>query len=634
MKTCPTCHRTVPDNVAVCPHADCGKPLPSAHGASKRPPPPGPVRLNPGSAPHGRPATVDSAPASTMGRSRRGPIATVALLILLLALGGGIYYAAAVLKYARVEPGLRLVRNPSDAKKVVLRYHPLSEGQLVVRRSVAAGEATVIHKTGAGDEEQFELPFDDISAGEELTATFRDGWWTHHEVITVGVEPTVVRPDKKPTLADNRTVPAPKLEPEEFAAKETESGPTPMIKDKKPAAEVAAIAPPSEPLGLYAERTRVDREQWISQVGGTPDSELGVAAGLEWLARHQAEDGHWGPDCLGPNGLRCEKDHPCTGPGQNFEAALTGLALLAFQAGGHYYFNDRPRSDNVRRGLDWLVAGQGPNGELVGTRNHLGHEPGAPAQYEQRYMYEHAIGTFALAEACALALAVQRHPDEKYVAAAIKAVQFVESQQHNDGGWRYNPDKASASDTSVSGWSMLALKTAKEADLSIEPATISRMTAFFKRSAEPLTGRTHYQGLRFETDATTGVGMMVDEFVTHQSDSDLIHLGSTYLAGEAEARWGAGGRNDQSDYYLWYNCTLAMFMAGGEPWKRWNDVVRDHILSLQVRGTDCARGSWEPNDRWSSEGGRVYSTALAVLSLEVYYRFAREPTDKAEDSRK
>jgi hypothetical protein len=77
-----------------------------------------------------------------------------------------------------------------------------------------------------------------------------------------------------------------------------------------------------------------------------------------------------------------------------------------------------------------------------------------------------------------------------------------------------------------------------------------------------------------------------------------------------------------------------MFMAGGEPWKRWNDVVRDHILSLQVRGTDCARGSWEPNDRWSSEGGRVYSTALAVLSLEVYYRFAREPTDKAEDSRK
>ena len=65
-----------------------------------------------------------------------------------------------------------------------------------------------------------------------------------------------------------------------------------------------------------------------------------------------------------------------------------------------------------------------------------------------------------------------------------------------------------------------------------------------------------------------------------------------------------------------------MFQAGGQPWKRWNDVVRDTLVDRQC-GEDegCRRGSWDPLGRWSPEGGRVYSTALAVLTLEVYYRY-------------
>ena len=32
-------------------------------------------------------------------------------------------------------------------------------------------------------------------------------------------------------------------------------------------------------------------------------------------------------------------------------------------------------------------------------------------------------------------------------------------------------------------------------------------------------------------------------------------------------------------------------------------------------------GSWDNSDLWGSYGGRVYTTALATLTLEVYYRF-------------
>ncbi|MFH1266492.1 MAG: carboxypeptidase regulatory-like domain-containing protein [Planctomycetota bacterium] len=92
-------------------------------------------------------------------------------------------------------------------------------------------------------------------------------------------------------------------------------------------------------LGMYRRRTQANREQWITQYGGTVESEQGVEEGLAWLARHQAEDGSWSNQCLGFKTRaplsRCEQDHACDGPGQTAEMAHTGLALLAFQAGGY-----------------------------------------------------------------------------------------------------------------------------------------------------------------------------------------------------------------------------------------------------------------------------------------------------------
>jgi hypothetical protein len=91
------------------------------------------------------------------------------------------------------------------------------------------------------------------------------------------------------------------------------------------------------------------------------------------------------------------------------------------------------------------------------------------------------------------------------------------------------------------------------------------------------------------------------------------------LADYAEENTGQGLRG-RPDYYLWYNGTLAMFHAGGDDWKRWNRVVRDRVISLQ-KHEGCERGSWPPDSRWGGSGGRIYTTALAVLTLEVYYRF-------------
>ncbi len=359
---------------------------------------------------------------------------------------------------------------------------------------------------------------------------------------------------------------------------------------------------------IYELRTIEHREQWIEKFGGSKESEKSVAAGLDWLARHQAKDGHWANDQLRADGL-CESD-PCTGAGRNYPAAQTGLALLAFQAGGHFAFNDRTYSPNVKRGLDWLVANQSEDGGLYGKHRHT------------QYMYQHGIATFALAEACAISRAWKKEPDKSYAAALRRAIAFIEAEQHYDGGWRYNSKKDEASDTSVSGWQVLALKTAREAGVDVVPRCIDNVESFFRACETVKLGRTGYTaGSQPSTEATTGVGMLVHQFLLHTPESSLVCDASDHLAEYAEQQWRKSMRTP--DYYLLYNCTLAMHQHAGPNWDRWNPIVREQLIALQNgEKAGCSRGSWEPNSRWGNEGGRIYTTALAVLTLEVYYRFA------------
>ena len=371
--------------------------------------------------------------------------------------------------------------------------------------------------------------------------------------------------------------------------------------------------------GMYVNRTADNRGEWIKELGGNEESEKAVAAGLSWLERHQAEDGSWANRHLGPGSAAvCDQTAPCQGPGQDFPIAQTGLAVLAFQAGGHFHFNsvDEPYTDNVQKGLDYLVKQQRADGGIY-------HE-------SPTYMYEHGIATFALAEACAVARASNVEPGRGYRDATIKAIRFIEDNQHQDGGWRYTRQLDAPSDTSISGWQVLALKTAKEADLKIDAQCVSEVREFF-RSCELENGRTAYQGQTLATEATTGVGMLVHQFLLDQPDSALVRNARRFLAERAQNE-SAAKSETSPDYYLWYNCTLAMFRARNiaEPidpknptkWTTWNAFVRESLIDLQEEQKGCQLGSWPPNSRWADAGGRVYTTALATLTLEVYYRFA------------
>jgi len=379
-------------------------------------------------------------------------------------------------------------------------------------------------------------------------------------------------------------------------------------------------------LGLYDKRTQENRQEWITNYGGNAISETAVTDGLWWLARHQADDGSWSDRCLGPGPeSQCEPNDRCTGTGEPYEMGLGGLALLAFQAGGHYYCNDRRYSPVVHRGLEWMVEHQQPDGALVGSKEATKRFSGKSG-YHQYYMYEHGIAAFALTDACAAAAALGATDTEqyrKYRAAAEKAVDFIEKNQHTDGGWRYTDNLTAASDTSVTGWQVLALKSAKEAGIAVNSKCVDAVRSFFLSREMGEDGRTGYNSRRPATEATTGVGMLAKQFLLGEPDAPLVGDAAKFLARYAETKWAADlPANAKNDYYLWYNCTLGMFQVGGTLWDRWNTVVRNKLTALQKHG-GCEDGSWDPDTNWAQKGGRVYSTALAVLTLEVYYRYTR-----------
>ena len=72
--------------------------------------------------------------------------------------------------------------------------------------------------------------------------------------------------------------------------------------------------------------------------------------------------------------------------------------------------------------------------------------------------------------------------------------------------------------------------------------------------------------------------------------------------------------------YTWYYATLASFHAGGPQWDAWNRQMQAAVLRLQRRESSGLDGSWDPDPVWGGHGGRVYATAMAAMTLEVYYR--------------
>jgi hypothetical protein len=74
------------------------------------------------------------------------------------------------------------------------------------------------------------------------------------------------------------------------------------------------------------------------------------------------------------------------------------------------------------------------------------------------------------------------------------------------------------------------------------------------------------------------------------------------------------GSNDKVDYFALYRATTQLHESGDSLATDQLESLRQALLHKQVQhGEDF--GSWTPDDRWATVGGRLYSTAMASLAL-------------------
>lgn len=347
---------------------------------------------------------------------------------------------------------------------------------------------------------------------------------------------------------------------------------------------VETIAPPFE----HAPRAPEARKPLLERLGGSDETERAVAAALAWLARHQARDGRW-------DGTKFDRGcGQCDGAASNeVSVGLTGLSLLCFLAADHTHVKDGPYRDHVQRGLNWLLTGQGEDGDL--RRN-------------EETMYSHGIATIALAEA----LAMTRDP--RLVEPVQRAADFILKAQHpRTGGWRYEPGEQG--DTSVLGWQVMALKSAETAGAKIPPAAYDGARRWLALVADPRNpGRCAYRPGRGHTPAMTAEALFVRELLGVSADDEAVRGATRILLQRPPAA------DSQINTYYWYYATLALFQQQGDAWQDWNARLTATLLKSQ-RSNGPAAGSWDPEGEWADTGGRVYQTALCTLMLEVYYRY-------------
>ncbi len=413
----------------------------------------------------------------------------------------------------------------------------------------------------------------------------------------------------------------------------------------------------------YQLRSVDQRRDAARRFGGTAQSEAAVELSLKWLSSRQSADGHWDAEAHGAGLVDVDEQGVRRNfAGRDADTGISALVTLSFLGAG-YTHEDGKYAIDVDRALDWILTQQDSEGCLAGDAQHYAR------------MYCHAMATYALAEAIGMqdsmvlgpivdphdlaigsltmqtitsqlmmqqglmpggitaaanaaitanaeftGYGLRKVDDIRLRAALLRAITYTISQQDPDsGGWRYKFGQEG--DVSMFGWQMMSLKSAAIAGVRIDPTVRKKMIQFLNSVRQGNEGGLFgyrrsviLNGQRTEpvNPTMTAEALFCQQMLGYERDSPASEEAVRYLLANMP-------RLSELNMYYWYYGTLAMYQFGGQPWDQWNSVVRDTLIGEQRQDGPLA-GSWDPKGPWGPYGGRLYSTALSTLTLEVYYR--------------
>lgn len=341
-------------------------------------------------------------------------------------------------------------------------------------------------------------------------------------------------------------------------------------------------------IGLSLPKTmqqRCDPKKRVARLrsgGGKDMTEQAIIRGLNWLKANQDPEGSWGG-----------KDKDDQGnPKPTDKNSMTGMALLAFL--GHCELQDSPDyGPTVQKAIKFITSTT-PEPVIKGG-------PGS---------YSHPIRTYALCEAYTMTK-IKRL--EEF--AKRSAIHVIKGQNEN-GGWAYSYGKgvAAHTDLSVTGWNIQALKAAALTGISIDglDEAMDKAIEYVKKCQDP-SGKFAYKIGSGGKPSLTGTGVLSLQ-IWKNAKSDEAKKGLEWIIANQEKEWKS------INVYEWYYHAQACFAAtgisgGAKYWKAWNKEFQQITCSAQA-----SDGHWPHGAHYHGDT-EIYRTTMAILMLEVYYRY-------------
>jgi len=366
-------------------------------------------------------------------------------------------------------------------------------------------------------------------------------------------------------------------------------------------AQLAQLPAPNKPL---APATRPDATTNLSDAL-TPDQwtrvDRSVERALAWLADNQQSDGSF----------------PTRDQGQ---PAVTSLCALAFLACGHQP-GEGKYGDQINRAIDFVLSCQQPSGLFSYLEPEAGHvHQGA----SHTATYNHAIAGLMLCEVYGQVSPERSAKIERAVNAALDMTGRLQNDPPktdalDQGGWRYlRPFSGSSSDLSVTGWQLMFLRSAKNAQFDVPDRVINGAVGYVESLFQPAEGEFYYGHIggndRYASRGMMGVGALSLALAGKHNTPMARSVGDWLLRHPFDTYGDTTHMHDRFHYSAYY-CSNAMAQLGGHYWQTFFPTLATTLVDAQ-----SSDGSWLSESGQDGIYGPAYPTALSVLALTPAYQ--------------